>query len=108
MKGYRLIALLLALILMLGGCSKKTSSDYAQDNKTVSKVSKETSVDELIASMTLEEKVGQMIQGARDMMPANDVKRLKLGSILSGGGSYPKNNTVKDWQEMIGKYHTYF
>jgi len=104
MKGYRLIALLLALILMLGGCSKKTSSDYAQDNKTVSKVSKETSVDELIASMTLEEKVGQMIQGARDMMPANDVKRLKLGSILSGGGSYPKNNTVKDWQEMIGKY----
>lgn len=104
MKRYKYIALLLALILMLGGCSGKASPADIQNSNQQPKVSKETSIDDLVASMTLEEKVGQMIMGARDMMPAYTVKNLKLGSVLSGGGSYPGRNTVEDWQEMIYDY----
>lgn len=123
MKGYKYIALLLVLILILGGCSGKTSSNNVNDtqmqgstketsvatkdsknNTSTQKLSKETSIDDLVASMTLEEKVGQMIQGARDNMSDTDIKKYFLGSILSGGGSFPKNNTIKDWQEMIEKY----
>lgn len=119
MKGYKIIALLLVLIMLLAACSgKKLSGDVSNDAsenasnvsndiseaKPVAEVSKETSIEELIASMTLEEKVGQMVQGARDQMPANDVKSLKLGSVLSGGGSYPKNNTIQDWETMISSY----
>jgi len=117
MKGYRFAyrfaAFFIVIVLILGGCSKKQSTTDTTDMRTVTDVSdtrqtvkvlKETSIEDLIASMTLEEKVGQMIQGARDQMPAATVKRLNLGSVLSGGGSYPNNNTIKDWEAMIKDY----
>jgi len=109
MRGYKYLALLLVLVLVLGGCSgklKKTSSSDEKDLNPPPKVSKETSIDELIASMTMEEKIGQMIQGARDMVSTGDIRNLMLGSVLSGGGSYPKNNTIEDWQEMIENYQS--
>ena len=44
--------------------------------------------------MTLEEKVGQMTQVDKRMLDKNeDIAEYFLGSILSGGGSVPKNNT---------------
>jgi beta-glucosidase len=88
---------------MLSACTKNKSSDVDSDLPQTG-LSKDTSIEELLASMTLEEKVGQMVQGARDSMPYNDVNRLWLGSVLSGGGSYPKNNTIEDWQDMISNY----
>lgn len=105
MRGYRYIALLLVLIIILGACSGKSAryglgSDVSADLPKVA-LSKDTSIDELIAAMTLEEKVGQMVQGARDMMLPMDVKKLGLGSVISGGGSYPGRNTLEDWQDMI-------
>lgn len=109
MRGYKYLALLLVLVLVLGGCSgklKKTSPSDEKDLNPPPKVSKETSIDELIASMTMEEKIGQMIQGARDMVSTGDIRNLMLGSVLSGGGSYPKNNTIEDWQEMIENYQS--
>lgn len=58
-------------------------------------------VEDLISRMTLQEKIGQMIQTERNF---NDVHSLInshfLGSILSGGGSVPGNNTVPDWITM--------
>jgi beta-glucosidase len=52
--------------------------------------------------MTLAEKVGQMTQpdlGA--IKDFNDIKNLHLGSVLSGGGSDPKNgNTLADWSKI--------
>jgi len=109
MRGYKYLALLLVLVLVLGGCSgklKKTSPSDEKDLNPPPKVSKETSIDELIVSMTMEEKIGQMIQGARDMVSTGDIRNLMLGSVLSGGGSYPKNNTIEDWQEMIENYQS--
>ena len=108
MKGYRYIALLLVLILMLGGCTSKNLPDVSDANISTDipekTLSKDTSIEELLASMSLEEKVGQMVQGARDMLQPSDVKRLGLGSALSGGGSFPGRNTPKDWQGMIKSY----
>ncbi|HEX8465128.1 MAG TPA: glycoside hydrolase family 3 N-terminal domain-containing protein [Abditibacterium sp.] len=59
----------------------------------------------LLAQMTLEEKVGQMVQadqgGLRDI---NDIETYHLGSILSGGASDPKSgNTVKDWADLYDR-----
>ena len=68
MKGYRYIALLLIFILMFGGCSSKNSPDASDTDVPRITLSKDTSIEELLASMTLEEKVGQMVQGARDML----------------------------------------
>lgn len=53
----------------------------------------------LLAKMTLEEKVGQMVQAdTNGLVDPNDIVKYHLGSVLSGGGSDPKTgNTLKDW-----------
>jgi beta-glucosidase len=55
----------------------------------------------LVARMTLEEKIGQMIQTERSTLKElSDVENMFLGSFLSGGTSDPKSgNSVKDWTD---------
>ncbi|MFC4150145.1 glycoside hydrolase family 3 N-terminal domain-containing protein [Micromonospora mangrovi] len=60
-------------------------------------------VDDLLARMTLAEKIGQMTQAERAAV-ADDpgrVARWQLGSVLSGGGSTPASNTPAAWVEMV-------
>ena len=46
-------------------------------------------VTDLMAKMSLEEKVGQMIQGDISSVKPEDLRRYPLGSILAGGNSPP-------------------
>ncbi|MFZ5989528.1 MAG: glycoside hydrolase family 3 N-terminal domain-containing protein [Bacillota bacterium] len=64
----------------------------------------EDRVNDLMARMTLEEKVGQMIQGERMATTSTDVKDYYLGSVLSGGGSAPYDNTPEGWMAMVKSY----
>src|SRR4029453_14843985 len=59
----------------------------------------------IVANMTLEEKVGQMTQPDHEHIkdPA-DVAALFVGSVLSGGGSDPRTNSVEDWIAMYEMY----
>src|SRR5690554_3928050 len=60
----------------------------------------EAEIDALLARMSLEEKVGQMIQPELRNVTPEDVKQYHLGSILNGGGSFPGGNKsapVSDW-----------
>ena len=60
----------------------------------------EKRIDELLASMTLEEKVGQLIQGDIGSITPEDVRKYRLGSILAGGSSDPGgkyNATPAEW-----------
>jgi len=43
----------------------------------------------LVASMSIEEKIGQMVQGELQALQPGDVKTYHLGSVLNGGGSWP-------------------
>ena len=58
-------------------------------------------VRELLGRMTLEERVGQMIQAnSASLKDPGDVEKLFLGSILSGGSSDPKTgNGLVDWTD---------
>ncbi len=58
-------------------------------------------VHSLLSQMTLEEKVGQMIQANQaSLKDSSDVEKLFLGSLLSGGSSDPKTgNGVVDWTD---------
>ena len=49
----------------------------------------ETRIDALIAAMSLEQKVGQIIQGDIGSTTPDDVAQYHLGSILNGGSSSP-------------------
>ncbi len=56
--------------------------------------------------MSLEQKIGQMIQTERMSVSPAEVKEYHLGSVLSGGGSCPGDNTPSDWVAMNDAYWT--
>ena len=63
-------------------------------------------VADLLSRMTLEEKVGQMTQTERYQVFDDEtpITTWELGSILSGGGSTPTENTPKAWADMIDRF----
>ncbi|MFC4452935.1 glycoside hydrolase family 3 protein [Deinococcus sonorensis] len=70
------------------------------------KLSVDERVKDLLARMTLAEKIGQMTQaerGAVDRIP-DDIRLDALGSILSGGGSAPRDNTPEGWADMVDRF----
>ena len=57
----------------------------------------------LLSTMTLEQKVAQMIQGEIAHVTPEDVRRYGLGSVLNGGGSFPGKNkyaSLQDWAAL--------
>ncbi len=64
----------------------------------------EQRVDDLLARMTLAEKIGQMTQAERFAVDAATAGQRLLGSVLSGGGSSPLPNAPASWVEMIDGY----
>jgi len=61
-------------------------------------------VDDLLARMTLAEKIGQMTQVEKNSIEPDDVATYAIGSVLSGGGGYPTPNTPEAWAEMVNGY----
>ena len=65
-------------------------------------------VEQLIAGMTVEEKVGQVIQGDLDFISPEDVKKFKIGSVLNGGNTAPngdKYSSVDDWKKLSKEFY---
>jgi beta-glucosidase len=64
-------------------------------------------VADLLAQMTLEEKVGQMTQIDRGFLVSkDDIAKYYLGSLLSGGGSVPSPNTPAAWEDMYDGFQS--
>lgn len=63
-------------------------------------------VEELLAEMTLAEKIGQMTQADQEFLAdPSDVTELYLGSLLSGGDSDPAaGNSLGAWTDMYDGY----
>ena len=75
------------------------------DSNNLSEAEISKKVSELIDSMTLDEKVGQMTQiDQRFLDTITDLSTYSIGSILSGGGSHPKVNEPQAWLDMYNKY----
>ena len=50
-------------------------------------------VADLLGRMTLDEKIGQMTQVEKNSLTPDTVRSWCIGSVLSGGGGYPPDNT---------------
>lgn len=61
-------------------------------------------VEDLLARMTLAEKIGQMTQIEKGSINPQAVTEYAVGSILSGGGGYPTPNTPAAWADMVNTY----
>ncbi|MFI2488282.1 glycoside hydrolase family 3 N-terminal domain-containing protein [Promicromonospora kroppenstedtii] len=65
-------------------------------------------VADLLKRMTLAEKVGQMTQAERGNVTGDPavIAELGLGSVLSGGGSTPAENTPEAWADAVDGFQT--
>ncbi|KAE8664722.1 hypothetical protein F3Y22_tig00112738pilonHSYRG00152 [Hibiscus syriacus] len=62
-------------------------------------------VKDLLDRMTLDEKIGQMVQIERSVASAEVMKKYFIGSVLSGGGSVPAPQaSAEDWINMINEF----
>jgi beta-glucosidase len=63
----------------------------------------------LLAKMSLDEKIGQMTQADQQFLKdARDIETYYLGSLLNGGDSDPKTNSLQDWTDMYDRYQSQF
>ncbi len=68
----------------------------------------EARVDEIMAKMTLEQKVGQVIQADTDSVTPEEVRQYRLGSVLSGGNSAPGDEPYADAAAWLAAADAYF
>lgn len=64
----------------------------------------EERVQDLLARMSLGEKIGQMTQVEKNSLTNAAATDYAIGSVLSGGGGYPSPNTPEQWSKMIYGY----
>lgn len=59
----------------------------------------------ILQKMTLDEKIGQMLQPDQQFMTSlDDIEKYHVGSVLSGGDSDPKSgNDLKSWTDMYDR-----
>jgi beta-glucosidase len=61
-------------------------------------------VDDLLARMSVDDKIGQLTQAERGaLVPESDLATYRIGSVLSGGGSAPATNTAAGWADMYDR-----
>ena len=68
----------------------------------------ERQIDALIARMSLEQKVGQVIQADVGSVTPQDVRRYHLGSVLNGGNSTPTgkyNTPAEEWLKAADAFY---
>ena len=102
------ICLLLTGLLGCDDASKNTEKGKAEaESILVERNEHGAAVDALMASMSLQQKVAQMIQGEIKHVSPDDVRTYGIGSVLNGGGSFPnqdKNASLKDWVALADAY----
>jgi beta-glucosidase len=67
----------------------------------------ERAISRIMSKMTLEQKVGQVIQADSGSITPEDLRQYRLGSVLSGGNSAPGGQpyaTVEQWLEAADAY----
>jgi beta-glucosidase len=102
-SSYRSLVLSCSLALA-AGCSKNRPAPPLVDPGLRAAGVPAPDIDELLAQMTLEEKVGQMIQVSRMELNGAEVRDLYLGAVLNGGNDLISPNTPFAWAEAIDRW----
>ena len=115
-----LLAIPVALALLAAGCRDEKKPDSAATTNTAPRHgprspgrwpkirrSKHASTS-CWQTMTVEEKVGQIVQGDIASLTPDDVRKYRLGSVLAGGGSDPGgkyNATPRKWLALADAFY---
>ena len=104
-----LISTLTIALILSASLITRLPSEVIEDGITPpyldSSLSAEDRAADLLSRMTTDEKVGQMTQiDRRFLVSESDIATYRLGSLLSGGDSYPSPNTPLNWAQMCNRY----
>ena len=80
----------------------------ARSPAAITDAATEARITALIATMTVEQKVGQVIQADISEITPADLARYPLGSILAGGNSGPYGDeraSAKQWHDLVAQFH---
>lgn len=98
----------LSMFSRSAACSSKvaTANQFSPRQKPL--VAYDGKARQLLATMTLEEKIGQMTQAEQSALEdVSDIEKYFLGSLLSGGSSDPKaGNSLSAWTDMYDSYQS--
>lgn len=89
--------------LDLGAWPTIGSATTAAENRRV-----EDRVSAILAAMTLEEKVGQMLQPEILNITPDEVRQYHVGSVLNGGNGRPNKNlyaTASEWLDLADRFY---
>jgi beta-glucosidase len=86
-------------------CGLASRASSARERQPIRLSSFDPQVKPIVASMTLEEKLGQMTQAElNNLKDEQDISRLFLGSVLSGGDADPKEgNGLVAWTDTVDR-----
>jgi beta-glucosidase len=111
-RTFSITALMLAAITSSGCSQPSNSASDATSPKEIwptietgikSDAQMEQKIADMLKSMTLEQKIAQMIQPEIRNITVEDMRKYGFGSYLNGGGSFPNNNkhaTPEDWVDL--------
>ncbi|MBJ7499287.1 MAG: exo 1,3/1,4-beta-D-glucan glucohydrolase [Sphingopyxis sp.] len=106
----------IAIALLMAGTAMAAPQDAtvhpelwpaAKSPAAISDPGTEARIDALMKKMTIEQKVGQLIQGDISTITPKDLETYPLGSILAGGNSGPNGNersSAADWARLVGEF----
>lgn len=104
-----------AIVIALGGCADANNQAAADASAAADEIwpkiespvaidkATEERISEMLAQMTLEQKIAQMIQPEIRDITVEDMRRYGFGSYLNGGGAFPNNDkyaTPQDWIDL--------
>ena len=96
-----------ALVTALFGCTPNRVENSVETRGASLTTAQQQTVASLLASMTLKQKVAQMVQGEIKHVTPDDIRDYGLGSVLNGGGSFPNNDkhaSIEDWVALADAY----
>lgn len=109
-------AMVIATVLLLAGTAMAAPQGAtvhpelwpaAKSPAAISDPGTEARVDALMKKMTIEQKVGQLVQADISTVTPTDLETYPLGSILAGGNSGPNGNersSAADWAKLVGEF----
>ena len=83
-------------------------SEVNWEREQVCPVPDPTFVNNLIAKMSIEEKVGQVIQADLDFIKPSDLRDYPIGSVLNGGNTSPRGKlraSPSEWKSLAQEFY---
>ena len=84
------------------------SSELGWDRQNFCPSGNADRVEKILNSMTLEEKVGQVIMADLDFVKPSDLKKYPLGGILNGGNTSPNGklkSSPQEWKDLAQDFY---